>query len=93
MFLKNYREFPGGPVVCTYASIAGGMRLMPGQEDPPGEGSGNPLQNSCLANPMDRGAWWATVHRVARVGYELATKPPYISAPPPWRTKIPHAMW
>ena len=30
----------------------------------PGEGNGNPLQYSCLENPMDRGAWWATVHRV-----------------------------
>ena len=37
-----------------------------GQEDPPGEGNGNPLQYSCLENPMDRGAWWATVHRVAK---------------------------
>ena len=32
----------------------------------PGEGHGNPLQNSCLEDPMDRGAWWATVHRVAK---------------------------
>ena len=35
-----------------------------GQEDSPGEGNGNP-QYSCLENPMDRGAWWATVHGVA----------------------------
>ena len=32
----------------------------------PGGGNGNPLQYSCLENPMDRGAWWATVHRVAK---------------------------
>ena len=32
-----------------------------GLEDPPGEGNGSPLQYSCLENPMDRGAWWATV--------------------------------
>ena len=32
----------------------------------PGEGNGNPLQYSCLENPMDRGAWWATVHGVAK---------------------------
>ena len=37
-----------------------------GQEDAPGGGHGNPLQYSCLENPMDRGAWWATVHRVAQ---------------------------
>jgi len=34
----------------------------------PGEGHGNPLQYSCLENPMDRGAWWATVHGVAKSG-------------------------
>ena len=35
---------------------------------PVGEGHGNPLQNSCLENPMDRGAWWATVYEVAKSG-------------------------
>ena len=35
----------------------------------PGEGDGNPLQYSCLENPMDREAWWTIVHGVARVGY------------------------
>ena len=37
-----------------------------GQEDPPGEGNGNPLQYSCLENPMHGGAWWATVHGVTK---------------------------
>ena len=37
-----------------------------GREDSPGEGNGNPLQYSCLGNPMDGGAWWATVHGVAK---------------------------
>ena len=37
-----------------------------GREDPPGKGNGNPLQYSCLENPMDRGAWWATVHGVPK---------------------------
>ena len=36
----------------------------------PGEGSGTPLQYSCLENPMDGGAWWAAVHGVARVGHD-----------------------
>ena len=36
--------------------------------------NGNPLQYSCLENPMDREAWWATVYGVARVGHDLATK-------------------
>ena len=41
-----------------------------------GEGNGNPIQYSCLGNSMDGGAWWATVHGVARVTHDLATKPP-----------------
>ena len=41
-----------------------------------GEGKGNPLQYSCLESPMDRGAWQATVHGVARVGHDLVTEPP-----------------
>ena len=41
-----------------------------------GERNGNPLQYSCLEKPMDRGAWQATVHGVARVGHDLVTKPP-----------------
>ena len=41
-----------------------------------GEGNGNLLHYSCLGNPMDRGAWWATVHGIARVGHGFATKPP-----------------
>ena len=46
------------------------------QEDSSGEGNGNPLQYSCLENPMDRGAWRATGHGVTRVGHDLVTKPP-----------------
>ena len=40
--------------------------LIPGLGRSPGEGNGNPLQYSCLENPMDRGAWWITVHGVAK---------------------------
>ena len=47
-----------------------------------GEGTGSPLQCSCLENPMDRGACWATVYGVTRVGHDLATKPP--PPPPGW---------
>ena len=42
----------------------------------PGEGNGNSLQHPCLENPMDRGAWQATVHGITRVEHDLATKPP-----------------
>ena len=40
--------------------------LIPGSGRSPGGGHGNPLQCSCLENPMDRGAWWARVHKVAQ---------------------------
>ena len=40
----------------------------------PGEGNGNPLQYSCLGNPVDRGAWQATVYGVARVRHDLVTE-------------------
>ena len=49
---------------------------IPGLGRSPGEGNGNPLQNSCLENPMDGGALWAAVHELARVRHDLATKPP-----------------
>ena len=55
---------------------AGDPGSIPGSGRSPGEGNGNPLQYSCLENPMDRGAWWATVHGVERVRHDLATKPP-----------------
>ena len=42
------------------------MGSIPGSGRPPGEGHGYPLQYSCLGNPMDRGAWWATVHGVTK---------------------------
>ena len=40
--------------------------LIPGLGRPPGEGTGNPLQYSCLGNPLDRGTWWATVYEVKK---------------------------
>ena len=43
-----------------------GRKAMTNLDSKFGEGNGNPLQYSCLENPMDRGAWWATVHRVAK---------------------------
>jgi len=42
----------------------------------PGEGNGNPFQCSCLGNPVDRGAWRATVHGIARDRHDSVTKPP-----------------
>ena len=60
--------FPGGVVVKNPLANAGDIRdsgLIPGLGRSTGEGNGNPLQYSSLGNPMDREAWWATVHRVA----------------------------
>ena len=68
--------FPGGSVVKNPPVNAGDAGLIPGSGRSPGEGNGNPLQYSCLDNSMDRGAWQATVHGVARVGPDLATEPP-----------------
>ena len=52
-----------GAVVKNPPANARDVDLIPGLERSPGEGSDNPLQYSCLGNPMDRGAWWATVHK------------------------------
>ena len=48
------------------ACNAGDLGLIPGLERSPGGGHVNPLQYSCLESPIDRGAWWATVHGVAK---------------------------
>ena len=50
---------------------AGDLSSVPGLGRSPGEGNDNPLQYTCLENPMDRGAWWATVHRVAKSWIQL----------------------
>ena len=47
------------------------MGSIPGSGRSPGGGDGNPLHYSCLKNPMDRGAWWATVQRVAESWTQL----------------------
>ena len=56
--------FPAGSGCKEPACSLGDPSLIPGLERCPGEGNRNPLQYSCLENPMDRGAWWATVHGV-----------------------------
>ena len=53
------------PVAQTITNLPA-MRETPGLGRSPGEGNGNPLQHSCLGNPMDRGAWWAKVHGVTK---------------------------
>ena len=53
-------------VVKSSAYNAGDLGSIPGLGRSPGEGNGNPFQYSCLENPLDRGAWWATVHEVTQ---------------------------
>ena len=69
------RSFQVVPMVKNPPANAGDIRDMgsiPGLGRSPGEGHGNPLQYSCLENPMDRGAWWATVYGVAKSRTQLS---------------------
>ena len=75
--------FPGGSVIknlLVNACNTGGMHSVPGSGKHPGEGFGDPLQYSCLGNPMNRGAWWARVHGVAKSWTLLVAKPLPLSA-------------
>ena len=71
----QHQGFPVSSDDKASACNAWDLDSIPGLGRCPGEGNGNPLQYPCLENPMDRGAWWATVHGVVRVGHDLATKP------------------
>ena len=72
--LKIERGFTHSSVGKGSACNTGDPGLISGSGRSPGEGKGNPLQYSCLENPMGRGAWQATVHGVSRVRHDLATK-------------------
>ena len=61
-----------GPYRKESTCSAGDLGSIPGSGRSPGEENGNPLQYSCLANPMDRGAWWATNHGVAKNQTQLS---------------------
>ena len=66
LLLRSSFGFPGGSEVKASACSAGDLGSIPASGRFPWEGNGNPLQYSCLENPMDGGAWWATVHRVSK---------------------------
>ena len=69
--------FPGDPVVKNppaNAEDTGDSGLIPGSGRSPGGGNVNPLQYSCLGKPMDRGAWRATVHGVAKSQTQTSTR-------------------
>ena len=61
-----YPSFSGGSEVKAAARNAEDLGSIPGSGRSPGEGNGNPLQYSCLENPMDGGAWWTTAHGVTK---------------------------
>ena len=67
------RCFSGSSDGKELACNAGDPGSIPGLGRSPGEGNGNPLQYSCLVKPMDRGAWWATVHGVTKSGTQVST--------------------
>ena len=62
----NFPGFTGGSVVKNLPANTGNAGLIPGLGRSHGYGNGNPFQYSCLGNPMDRGAWQATIHEVAK---------------------------
>ena len=64
--------FPGGSDGKESACNVGDLGLIPGSGRFPGEGNDNPLQYSCLENPMDRGAWWASGHGIAKSQTQLS---------------------
>ena len=64
--------FPGGSDGKESAYIAGDLGSIPGLGRSPGEGNANPLQYSCLENPMDRGAWQATVLGIVKSWTQLS---------------------
>ena len=78
-YILDMRGIPYRSVGEESPCNAGDLDSIPALGRSSGEGNGNPLQYSCLKNPMDRGAWQATVHGIARARHDLATKPP----PPP----------
>ena len=59
-------SYPGGSVVRNLPANGGDVSLIPRWGKSPGEGDGNPVQYSCLGNPMDRGAWYTAIHEVAK---------------------------
>ena len=69
--------FPGGSGVKNLPANTGDSGSISGSGRSTGEGNGNPLQYFRLGSPMDRGAWWAAVPGVTRVGHNLVTKPPH----------------
>ena len=72
MWLEYHKSFPSGSVVKNPPANAGDVGWISGPGRSPGEGNNNPLQYSCLENPMARGAWRTTVHKVTKSQTQLS---------------------
>ena len=75
-YIQKWNGIPWWLIGKESTCNKGDKGSIAGSKISPREGNGNPLQCSCLGNPMDRGAWQATVHGVAGVRHNLVTKPP-----------------
>ena len=75
MEIMGFLGGSGGKNLPANAGDAGDLGLIPGLGRFPGGRNGSPLQYSCLGNPMDRGAWWATVHGVTTQNWARRTHP------------------
>ena len=71
--LRSSMGFRDGSVLKNPLANAEDLGSIPGSRRSPGDGNGNPLQYSCLGNPMDRGAWQDTVHGIAKSQTQLST--------------------
>ena len=81
--------FTDGSVVKNPPANAGDIGSIPESGRPPRVGDGNPLQCSCLGNPMDRGTWWAAVHGVT----ELDTTSDWTAAVWTWESSSREHIW
>ena len=66
IYYSYWLGFPGGPDNKESSCNVGDPGSVPGKGRSPGKGNGNPLQFSCLGNPLDRGVWWTTIYEVAK---------------------------
>ena len=67
LLVARFGDFPTDSVVKNPPANAEDAGLISGSESSPGDGNDNTLRDSCLGNPIYRGAWWATLHRVAKI--------------------------
>ena len=91
--ISGVAEHPVAQLLKNLPAKAEDLGLILGLGRSPGEGNGNPLQYSCLENPVDRGAWWATVHGVAKSWTHRVPNTFTLIQPLEWTTSLyPHSQ-